>query len=129
MVLTDNGILTIWFKLPVRTISPKVNWFWTPVTLNSMSISWILCGRIVNQDGLNRTVVPLGGKTEPRYVSVLLETFWKLLLSTSDPLSAEIVTDGWLRLAGWLRAVVHQNPVVARTITGLMFGSEHKKLM
>lgn len=94
-----------------------------------MSTSWILCARIVNQDGLNRTIVPLGGTTEPRYLSVLLETFWKLLLTTSGPLRADIVTDGWLRFAGWLSLVVHQAPVADRTASGLMFGSEHKKLM
>lgn len=94
-----------------------------------MSTSWILCARIVNQDGFNRTIVPLGGKTEPRYLSVLLETFWKLLLTTSGPLRADIVTDGWLRFAGWLNLVVHQAPVADRTVSGLMLGSEHKKLM
>lgn len=99
------------------------------MTLNSMSTSWIFCALIVNQGGINRTIVPLGGKTEPRYLSVLLETLWKLLLTTSGPLSADIVTDGWLRFAGWLSLVVHKAPVVARTVIGLMFGSEHKKLM
>ena len=71
------------------------------VTLISMSKSWVPSGAITNQGGCKVIVVPFGGIAKLTYVSGLVATFLKLRLTVSDLLSADIVTEGMFRLAGW----------------------------
>lgn len=56
----------------------------------------------MNQGGYKLTVVPFGCKTEVKYVSVLFPTFLKLRWRVRDFVTAEAVTEGRFKFAGWL---------------------------
>lgn len=125
----DSGILTTWFKDPVRTISPNVKSSSAWVTLNVMCKSWVPCGAIVNQDGSILTVTPFGGNTALRYVSALLSTFVTARCTIRDPLRDVIVIEGKFRSDGFSNNWPQIPPVAVLTILESMFGSEQRKLM
>lgn len=94
-----------------------------------MSKSWVPSGAIVNQGGRKVMVVPFGGIAKLTYVSGLVATFLKLRLTVSDLLSADMVTDGMFKLAGWPMDWPHHTLVAALIAKRSMKGIEHKKLI